>query len=75
MSTVLFHRMKLAPNDRTQIRVVASAVKSFCHGCSRVVCTDVVITKFLSLPLAKCSLCGSVIQHSNGKQPPADQQA
>ena len=64
MSTVLFHRMKLNPRERTQIKVIPAAVRKYCYRCHRLVTPNVIITAFLSLPLDICPRCSSKIQHN-----------
>lgn len=67
MSTVIFHRMKLPTNERTVIQIISAAMKTFCHLCHKNVTPNVIISKFLSLPLSVCPICSGVIQYKEKK--------
>jgi len=67
MSTAIFHQMKLPTNERTVIRIISAATKTFCHHCYKNVTPNVIISKFLSSPLSICSICSSVIQYKKEK--------
>jgi len=61
MTSAIFYKQQAV--HTTPIRVIHSNVCEFCYGCNRRVCVDVIVTAFLSKPLARCSLCNSIIQY------------
>lgn len=63
MSTTQPHRMKLPSHERTEIRILHTTVAAFCHRCHKSVTPNVIISKFISLPLIVCSICRSIIQY------------